>query len=529
LDSFVRNRLPDDAQIIGIAISYPQLVPALTLARLIRKAGHEAKIVLGGGLVAKILPGILASEPFFEHVDAFVSGEGELPLLELARRCDALESWDGIAGVAVEPGGDAESIGMQPLPMDRVPTPDFDGLPLDRYLSPHRVLPVASARGCYWDRCTFCARRRLYSGGYRGRSSTAIVTEMQELATRYDSRHLFFCDESLSPKMVAECSDLLLARGLDYAWGGWLRFERGFTREIWQKAARSGFCYALAGMESFSAETLKRMRKGSTPRIIAQQIDDMVASCVHPALFIMVGFPGESEELCQETIDFLVEHRTEASVYSVSPFSIDVLSEVWLDQESFGVSPVAPLDPDLDLCVYLPPECYSVEQTIDWNAMKTAREEILAGVTQDPRFRQAMFLYSARGEAEILMRAGLRAPSPGGPEPQRADMPPAEALYLGEDVRVVPSDFDLDDETSPARLPHPVSLLVKYRAGEAFVLDGQLATVLAEFNDDRITLEDLNRVWNHHAKDSEDESFTLERFIQLGSALGIFEQRPSRR
>jgi hypothetical protein len=69
---------------------------------------------------------------------------------------------------------------------------------------------------------------------------------------------------------------------------------------------------------------------------------------------------------------------------------------------------------------------------------------------------------------------------------------------------------------------------VKYRAGEVFALGGELATVLAEFDDGRIALDDLNRVWKRHGND-EAEPFTLERFIALGSALGIFAQRPPER
>ena len=36
-----------------------------------------------------------------------------------------------------------------------LPLPDFDGLPLDHYFVPERIIPYLATRGCYWGRCTF--------------------------------------------------------------------------------------------------------------------------------------------------------------------------------------------------------------------------------------------------------------------------------------------------------------------------------------------------------------------------------------
>ena len=35
-------------------------------------------------------------------------------------------------------------------------SPDFDGLPLERYLAPELVLPLATSHGCYHGKCAFC-------------------------------------------------------------------------------------------------------------------------------------------------------------------------------------------------------------------------------------------------------------------------------------------------------------------------------------------------------------------------------------
>jgi hypothetical protein len=523
--SFTREELPSDVQIIGISISYPQLVPALTLARQIRLAGHSAKIVLGGGLVAKILPGILGNSEFFEHVDAFVSGEGELPLLELACRCETRENWDGIPGVAVETHSGIDSIGMQPLPIGKVCFPDFDDLPLDQYLVPYRILPLASARGCYWDKCTFCARRELYSGGYRERSNKTIVEEMHFLATRYKTRYFLFCDESLSPRTLSGCSELLNKRKMDYRWGAWLRVDRAFTTEIWEKAAKSGFSYALVGVESYSTKILKGMRKGSTPRMIERQLNDMIAHNIHPALFIMFGFPGETEESCRETIKSLVRHREKLSVHDISLFSVDVLSEIWRNQKTYGISPDKPLDPRLDLCVYLPHECYSVEDTIDHAAMISYREELLAKIAQDVRFRYSMFLYSCHGMVEPAIETNTDSADIWPVDRLSSQVIDSKVISIGKDVKVVHSDIDLDGETTTGRFEEPLPFMVKFHSGEVFGLSPQFTILLDAFDDGEISWKELNQVWQRLGNDNKNERFTLERFIQLGISLGIFQIR----
>jgi radical SAM superfamily enzyme YgiQ (UPF0313 family) len=40
--------------------------------------------------------------------------------------------------------------------VNALPTPDFEGLPLSRYLAPAPALPILTGKGCYFNRCKFC-------------------------------------------------------------------------------------------------------------------------------------------------------------------------------------------------------------------------------------------------------------------------------------------------------------------------------------------------------------------------------------
>ena len=59
-----------------------------------------------------------------------------------------------------------------------LPTPDFTGLPLDRYLAPAAVLPYNLGKGCYWNNCLFCEIpliNNLPGTHYRVKSARLIV------------------------------------------------------------------------------------------------------------------------------------------------------------------------------------------------------------------------------------------------------------------------------------------------------------------------------------------------------------------
>ena len=80
--------------------------------------------------------------------------------------------------------------------MAELPPPDFDGLPLEKYFVPDRVLPYLATRGCYWGRCEFCDHGEGYTAGYRTKKVQEIIEEVSFLKEKYQTSHFHFTDES---------------------------------------------------------------------------------------------------------------------------------------------------------------------------------------------------------------------------------------------------------------------------------------------------------------------------------------------
>jgi len=151
----IRRERPD---LVGISMtSAHQVIAGFTLASLIKEAGISAHVTLGGKMITCWRDLLPRRERLWELFDSAIVFQGEVALLRLV---EVLERGADLASVPNLIYRDGFRIRVNaprpPEPADALPIPDFDGLPLDRYLAPLRVLPVAASHGCYWGRCAFC-------------------------------------------------------------------------------------------------------------------------------------------------------------------------------------------------------------------------------------------------------------------------------------------------------------------------------------------------------------------------------------
>jgi hypothetical protein len=124
-----------------------QLLPALTLLRLVRRRLPGIRTAMAGWMAEELLRRPPATADLSDVIDVLVSGRPEEPLLRLSR---ALETGplDQVPGLVRRgPGEPPKVVTDGTLTANDLPAPSFSGLRLDRYFSPEPVLPVrASSR-----------------------------------------------------------------------------------------------------------------------------------------------------------------------------------------------------------------------------------------------------------------------------------------------------------------------------------------------------------------------------------------------
>ena len=138
----VPRLIDQDMKIVGISVSWQsQLIPAITLARVIKNLAPRVHICLGGSLIGHLAKLLRQNKALFEVVDSILPFEADRTICDLARHLKA-GRLSRVPGLIYQ--GRTGPFTMNPplpLPFQTCPFADFDGLPLDKYYSP-RVLPA---------------------------------------------------------------------------------------------------------------------------------------------------------------------------------------------------------------------------------------------------------------------------------------------------------------------------------------------------------------------------------------------------
>lgn len=357
IDLFARGVVADiereQPDVVGISIpSMGQMIPGLTIAALIKDRGLPCHVTVGGPHITMLRERLAKSPGIFSLIDSAVVFDGEVPLLRL---CEALAGNGDLSRVPnlIYRDGDAIRVTArkEPEKIGALPLPDFDGLPLDRYLAPHLTLPLLSARGCHFGKCAFCNVGYGEAENFSLMRSEMLAEQMVMLHRRYATQHIFFSDEALTPRTLRELSLTLERDGVPVLWGGCARFEKTLTADLLQQMYRGGCRMMLFGLESASEAIMSRMVKGTKLEHMHRILRESTAAGIWNHTFFFFGFPGETLDDAQQTVNFLYEHRDHIHSAALGTFLLEIDAPAHRFPESFGITRVID-PPEKDLAIY---------------------------------------------------------------------------------------------------------------------------------------------------------------------------------
>ncbi len=312
------------------------------LSRTIRKRVKEAMgipIILGGAFTPFI--DLKQGDALFrkEHFDYLVVGAGEPALPALLESLEAQRVPDRIPNVVYPEGSRIRAGNLEVVSdLNALPYPDFSQFDLDRYLTPVRILPVQTARGCYWRKCAFCSHHRIDRGQYKEWEIERVVEILARLKNDYSCSHFFLEDESVSPKRARKISEAILRRGLRVKLDMRGRFEEGFNDDhLLGLMRKAGFSAVSWGLESACRKVLNAMDKGTRKETIEQVLRKASGHGIANLCFIMCGFPTETEDDFRETMDFLVKNDSCIDWLMSSVFTFDGHAPVAENPDRWGI------------------------------------------------------------------------------------------------------------------------------------------------------------------------------------------------
>ncbi len=338
-ESLAARMKKEKVDLVGISVAFPgQIQPAFSLAYALRAKMPDLHITVGGPALTQMLIRLKGDEaarvlgPF----SSAVVYEGELALLDLVRALERGEKPSGIIkGRTVED-------------MSILPPPDFDGLPLDRYLTPELVLPYDPTRGCYWGVCTFChyGLAEVGTAKYRERPTETVLDHVTALSKKYGTKVFYFSQDVFSPRIATNIARGIVARGLDIKWGTDMRPERSLTKERCEELAKGGALSTALGVESAAPRVLSLIDKGIPAEDVKRAVQNLSAAGVAVEAMCFSDFPTETYKEAQTTVRFVGELEEDLSLFILGRFDLTHGSLVAQKPGEFGIKEVFGVEGD---------------------------------------------------------------------------------------------------------------------------------------------------------------------------------------
>jgi anaerobic magnesium-protoporphyrin IX monomethyl ester cyclase len=299
------------SDIVGVTAATLTYNPALEILRAAKTALPKAVTMIGGPHVT-----VMDKQTFQEsnNVDVVVRSEGEQTMLELAALISAGNrgGFGDVLGITYRQNGKVIQNGERPFMqnIDLLPHPAHKHFDIGKYRILNKTyLPIITSRGCPFH-CTFCAGYKMCGRGFRARSPTKVVDELEWLRDDLGGGAFAFYDDTFTfdvPRAVAIC-DEMRKRKFDLPWDCRTRVDK-VSPSLMAKLHSAGCELVHFGVESGSQQMLNLMRKGTTVEQNAQAIKWAKEAGVSVAISLVIGYPTETAEQLQQTIDFIFKTK----------------------------------------------------------------------------------------------------------------------------------------------------------------------------------------------------------------------------
>ena len=313
-------KMAEGYDIVGVTAVSTYVVRSLEVVRQLKKTYPDKPLLVGGPHVT-ILPETLLRG----GADYAVIGEGELTTLELVQH---LKAGGGppakIPGVGYLDGDSYRFTGPRAKidPLDKVPPPARDLLPMHLYdcsasrSNRHPSHSLFTSRGCPGV-CSFCSKKT-FGSKVRYFSVRRIVEEFFILRDKYAAQDIAIWDDNFASneEIVQSVCEELIKRNFDLTWSIEARVDC-VSRQTLEMLKSAGCNYIAYGFESGTQRILDYINKRTTLDTIRETVRMTKEVGIPIRGYFMLGFPTETAEEMQNTINFAKELDVEVASFTL--------------------------------------------------------------------------------------------------------------------------------------------------------------------------------------------------------------------
>lgn len=287
-------------------------LPVIEMVEFIRAHNPTVKIIVGGPLIANHARNnqgdSLSAALGDMGADVYViEGQGEATLARIVECLKNDGSLSEVANIAFFENGKLRRTAI--VPENNSLDENFiDWRSFSAETMGGATIQTRTARSCAF-KCSFC--------NYPTRAGALTLTSLDVLERELDSIHelggvqnVVFIDDTFNvpfPRFKNICR-LMIRKNYQFNWFSYFRCSNSDEEAI-ELMARSGCKGVFLGIESGSPTILANMNKSAQVEKYATGIEMLRRYGIMTFGSFIIGFPGETDESVQETIDFIQETK----------------------------------------------------------------------------------------------------------------------------------------------------------------------------------------------------------------------------
>lgn len=281
--------------VIGLTASTGTYKSVEIIAKLVKDYNTNIILIIGG-VHPTILPDDVVKNKLFDFI---VRKEGEYTFLEIVSGKPKKD----ILGISyMENNKIIHNIDRPPIKnLDDIPFPARD-LYLNK-LDNTEYGYIITGRGCPFE-CIFCASKKIWGRKVRYRSVENIIKEIEYIQRLYKTTLFRFTDDTFSLNLdrAKRICQSIIDKNINIKWSCDTRVDT-VDEELIILMKKAGCIRVRLGIESGSNRILKLMKKGITIEQIHEAVFLIKKMGLDFTIYIMIGFPTETNEDVQKTIN----------------------------------------------------------------------------------------------------------------------------------------------------------------------------------------------------------------------------------
>jgi radical SAM superfamily enzyme YgiQ (UPF0313 family) len=221
--------------------------------------------------------------------------------------------------------------GAKPKEQNNQNTTDFSQFNNQDYFSKETIHPLRTSISCPYKQCTFCTHH------LNQQYKQLDLKDIEQTIINNNIKKAFLIDDDIPINRLKQIA--IIMKKHQVKWWCQLRPIKNLIPHL-KELNESGLISIAWGLESANQRTLDLMHKGTNTNDIKKVLKASKDANIINMTYIMLGFPSQTKEEIETTIQFLEENKENIDIISPSIFGLQQGSKIYNNPKQFNIKEI---------------------------------------------------------------------------------------------------------------------------------------------------------------------------------------------